>query len=287
VPQPDSTVRLFNLQSGSLDLIERLSATDVATIRADRRIKFAESTALGYNLISINLNNTDRSKNPLGQNAKVREAFELSIDRKAINDVVFDGMFTPSNQPETPGTPYYAPAHPVPARDVARAKALLKEAGVTAPSFVLSVPNSPVEQQVAQLIQSMAGEAGFDVKIQAVEAATLTGISANGDYQATFTIWSGRPDPDGNISIWTACNGFLNWGKYCDPRLDELFVKARQTRQEEERAGFYRQAAEIYLAARPDIFLYHFKWLWGVSQKLQGFTPFPDGIIRLQNVKNG
>jgi peptide/nickel transport system substrate-binding protein len=287
VPQPDNTVRLFNLQSGALDLIERVSATDAGTVRRDRRVKLVESTALGYNLISINLNNTDQAKNPLGQNEKVREALELSLDRKAINDVAFEGLFVPSNQPEAPGTRYYDPSHPVPARDVAKAKALLAEAGVPKPSFTLSFPNSPIDQQVAQLVQAMAAEAGFEIQLRALEAATLTANSSQGNYQATFTIWSGRPDPDGNISVWIGCTGFLNWGKYCDPKLDAVFAKARATTDEKERARLYHEAADIYLAARPEIFLYHFKWLWGLNQKVNGFTPYPDGIIRLQNVKNG
>ncbi len=130
----------------------------------------------------------------------------------------------------------------------------------------------------------MAGEAGFDVKIQANEANTLVAAASKGDFQATIVIWSGRPDPDGNISIWLACDGFLNWGKYCDPKLDALLAKARQTNVVSERQALYEQAAAIYLAARPHIFLYHLKWLWGISAKLDGFTPYPDGIIRLQGM---
>jgi peptide/nickel transport system substrate-binding protein len=47
----------------------------------------------------------------------------------------------------------------------------------------------------------------------------------------------------------------------------------------------YAAAARIYLADRPHIFLYNYKWLWGVAEKLDGFTPHPDGIIRLQDVR--
>jgi peptide/nickel transport system substrate-binding protein len=63
--------------------------------------------------------------------AKVRQALELSIDREAINQVVFNGEFKPGNQWVNPEHPYYQKAFPVPKRDVAKAKALLKEAGVT------------------------------------------------------------------------------------------------------------------------------------------------------------
>ena len=283
-PVPDSTVRLANLRAGALDVVERLAPTDTKAVRGDGRLKLIESTALGYNLISFNLGNTSRADTPIGKDARVREAFELSLDRQALNQVVFDGLFVPSNQPQAPGTTYYDAQHPVPARDVARAKALLAQAGTPRVGFTLLVPNSPVDMQVGQVIQSMAAEAGFDVRLQATEAATLTMATGSGDYQAALTIWSGRADPDGNISYWLACGGFLNWGKYCDPKLDAALTAARATTDAGERAALYRQAADIYLAARPALFLYHFRWLWGVSQKVQGFVPYPDGIIRLQGL---
>lgn len=125
------------------------------------------------------------------------------------------------------------------------------------------------------------------MKIQATEAATMVANNRAGNYQAALAIWSGRPDPDGNISIWIACDGFLNWGKYCNPELDKLLSAARATNEPSERAKLYAKAAEIYLADRPELVLYHFKWLWGVSRKVTGFAPHPDGIIRLAGMKLG
>jgi peptide/nickel transport system substrate-binding protein len=98
-------------------------------------------------------------------------------------------------------------------------------------------------------------------------------------------IWSGRADPDANVSIWLACDGFVNWGKYCDPTVDDLLRRARRTTDAAERARLYRQAAAVYLPARPYLFLYHLKWFWGASAKLTGIVPHPDGIIRLQGLR--
>src|SRR3954447_14583472 len=93
LPIPDATVRLANLQSGGLDLIERVMATDVDAVKKDSRLKFAEITGLGYQGITINLNNGPKAKNPLGEDARIRQALELSIDRTALNQVVFNGLF--------------------------------------------------------------------------------------------------------------------------------------------------------------------------------------------------
>jgi len=284
-PVPDSTVRLANLQSGSFDIVERLAATDVKTVESDPRLRLLSSTALAYNILSINLHNGPPADNPLGRDPRVREALEAAIDRKALNDVVFDGRFVPSNQPEPPGSRYWDPDHPVPPRDVAKANALLASAGMPRPAFTLTTANATSGMQIAQVVQSMAGEAGFDVSIRAIEATTMVQRTSSGDYQAALAIWSGRPDPDGNISYWFSCDGFLNWGKYCDSEFDKTLEAARSTIDPEARQKLYRQATDIYMAARPGLFLHHYTWFWGMSRKVDGFTPHPDGIIRPQGLK--
>jgi len=222
VTVPDQSVRLANLKSGGLEIAERIAPTDLDAVRGDPRLKLVESPSLAYYNLFINLNGGERANTPLGKNAKVREALEAAIDRSVINQVVFNGEYIPSNQPVPPGSTYYARDFPVPPRDLAKAKRLLAEAGVAHPAFTLLSTNAPIDLRVAEVIQSMAGEAGFEVKIQANEANTLVAAASKGDFQSTIVIWSGRPDPDGNISIWLACDGFLNWGKYCDPKLDAL-----------------------------------------------------------------
>src|SRR5262249_35029108 len=165
LPIPDDTVRLTNLRAGSLQLSERVAPTDLAIVRGDSRLKLYDSPSVGYRVLSINTNNGEAARTPLGANPKLREAFELAIDRAVINQVAFDGAFIPSNQPEAPGTPFYAAAFPLPARDLARAKALVAESGLPRVPVNLMIGADPLDARVAQIIQAMAGEAGFDVKI--------------------------------------------------------------------------------------------------------------------------
>jgi peptide/nickel transport system substrate-binding protein len=97
-PIPDSTVRLANLRSGQLDLIERVAPTDIKSIQREKKLQLATIVSLGYDGITINLANGDLAKKPLGQDPRVRQALELSLDRDAINQVVFEGQFLPGNQ---------------------------------------------------------------------------------------------------------------------------------------------------------------------------------------------
>src|ERR1700742_4001954 len=155
-PIVDATVRLANLKSGSLDLIERVLATDIKDVRADPKLVLSTSPELGYLGLTINIKN-DKTKGPVSQSEKVRQALDLSIDREAVNQVVFNGEFTAGNQWVSPTHPYYQKAFPVQPRNLEKAKALMKEAGVTLPVAVdYMVPKGTEYEAVAQVVQSMA-----------------------------------------------------------------------------------------------------------------------------------
>ncbi len=282
----DSTVRLANLQSGSLDLIERVAATDLDAVKHDSRLQLYSITSLAYNGITINLNNGDRSKNPLGQDPRVREALEWSIDREALNQVVFNGQFQPGNQWEPPNNKYYIKDYPIPGRDVAKAKALLAAAGVPKVSIEMMVPTNPETERAAQVIQAMAGEAGFDIKLRATEFASSLDLAVKGDYQAYLVGWSGRTDPDGNIYNFVSCKGpkGLNTTHYCNKDVDAALDAARLTSDPAARSAQYKIVAEHVLKDRPIIYLWHQKWLYAATTKLKGFIPYPDGLIRPQGM---
>jgi peptide/nickel transport system substrate-binding protein len=230
--------------------------------------------------MTLNVNRAPGSTGSPLVDARVREAFEDSIDRDTINQVVFGGEYTPDNQTAAPGSTYFDPDFPVPHRDLGHAKQLLQEAGIPHPSFTLFLPNNPEDGQIGEVMQSMSAEAGFDVKLQTMEAITLFSRADRGDFQAILNIWSGRPDPDQNLSVWLACDASLNRGRYCNPALDKLLHDAASTADEDERVKLYRAAAAIYLQDRPYLFLYHYTWFWAATNRLEGFSTYADGLIR-------
>jgi peptide/nickel transport system substrate-binding protein len=283
-PLPDSSVRLANLQSGDLDMIERVVATDMATLRQDKRFTTASAPELGWTGIIVNIANGAGASQPLAQQKRLREAFELTLDRAAINDVVFNGDFIPGNQFVPPSSPYYVATLPPPARDVAQAKRILAELGHSHLPVELTVFNNPEHLRVAEVIQSMASEAGFEVKIVAQEVTAALRAQDHGDFIAGLTFWSGRADPDGNIGIWASCKGALNGGKYCNPALEGLLDRARQTLDVAKRKHLYAEAMALLLDERPFIWLFHRRWDWAFTAKFEGFKPQPDGLIRLRDV---
>jgi peptide/nickel transport system substrate-binding protein len=285
LPIVDATVRLANLKSGGLDLIERVLATDMKDVRADSRLTLETSLDLGYLGITINVGN-DKTKGGLSQSEKVRQALDLSIDRDAINQVVFNGEFTPGNQWISPEHPYYQKAFPVPKRDIDKAKALMKEAGVSLPVSVdYMVPKGAENEAVAQVVQSMAAEAGFDLKIRVIEFATSFKQAQAGEFQAFQINWSGRIDPDGNSYVFLHSKAPQNDGAYSNPEADKAMEDARLIADPAQRKAIYEKMTRIILNDEPIIYLYHRKLLIAHTNKLEGYKQLADGLVRVVGLK--
>ena len=285
-PIPDATVRLANLRSGQLDFIERVASSDMEKLQGDKKLKTTRITEIGYQGLTINVGKSEKAQqNPLGKDPRVREALELSLDRQGLAQVVMDNEAQIGNQWVAPSNAWYAKNVPAPKRDVERARALLKEAGVTRPSFTLMTPTTSDAQRLAAVIQAMARDAGFDVKIQATEFATSLNMADKGDFEAYVLAWSGRPDPDGNLFSFHGCKQPLNYAGYCDAQTDALLAQSRATRDPAERKKVLEQIAARVLKERPIIYLYHRNWLWAYNPKLSGVREIPDGLLRVTGLK--
>lgn len=281
---PDATVRLANLRSGDLDIIERVAASDLDGAASDPSIKVESVPGLAFTYLDFNIGPVPRAETPLGRDPRVRQAFDASIDRDAINKVAFEGRYVPADQPFPPASPFHVD-RPVPPRDLAKAKSLLAEAGVSTPIVVdMNIANTPVAQQVGQMVQAMAREAGFDVRLNSTEYATLISLNQKGDFQTTIKGFSGRLDPDAYVRQFIACKGSQNDTKYCSKAVDELIVKARSIGDEAERKKMYAEILKQFQDTSPVLYLYFEPRFYGLSSKLTGFAPSPEGIIDVRDI---
>ncbi|MCC6717156.1 MAG: ABC transporter substrate-binding protein [Acetobacteraceae bacterium] len=285
LPIPNSPVRLANLKAGSLDLAA-VAPSDVPAVRDDPKLVLAMWDALGYVGINFNVANGPAANTPIGQNALIRRAFERAIDRKALIDVVFGGLFTPTAQANPPSSPFYVPEIQPPARDIAKARALLAQAGVTGRVAVeLTVTNSPEAQQAAEVIQSMVAEAGFDLKPKVMEFASSLQAGYKGEFQAYMIGWSGRSDADGNMWAQMHSKGTFNYGRHSNPAMDQLLDDARVATSVADRRAIYAKVWEIQRQDLPLIYLYSGKNIMGMQKYLAGLKQVPDGLIRLGGVR--
>ncbi|HEU0229997.1 MAG TPA: ABC transporter substrate-binding protein [Burkholderiaceae bacterium] len=284
LPIPDTTVRLQNLRSGGIDILGRLNPSDIKTVKSDPSLEFKPVTGLGFQQFMFNVGNGPRAKTNPFANKLVRQAFQLTIDRDAINQVIGNGIFTPAQQPFPLASPYHSDKFPVVKPDIAKAKALLKKAGMPVVKAELSFGNNTISSTTAEMVQAMAAQAGFQLSLRPTEYAAMLADDSQGKFQIDLRGWSGRVDPDGNIFNFVTCKGSLNDGKYCNPEVDKLLKEARTVPDVASRKAIYDKAQAILQDDLPSLYIYYMPWPFAIRKQVHGFTPYPDGMIRLRGV---
>lgn len=289
----DSTTRFNNLRSGDVEVLDRVAPTDVAALASDPALRLISSESLGYQGITINIGNADGVTqppgplpgdlaSPLSQNAMVRQALELSLDREAINEAVFLGQFAPACGPISPASPLSSDAaQQCPAYDPAAAQDLLAEAGVETPVEIEMIIGTDAQaRRLGEAIQAQASEGGFDIQLTPTEFSAALDQVDQGQFQ-TFQIgWSGRVDPDGNIASFLTTQAPLNTAGYSSSEADALIEAARASSDLAERQELYGELHSIVRQDVPIIYLYRQKNLTGVADTVTGVEVYGDGLLR-------
>jgi peptide/nickel transport system substrate-binding protein len=290
---PDDNVRLANLRSGDIDVMHLVAPTDAVSLRKEGRFQVSSVSGLAYQSITINLHNKNGKNKPpvdlgtpLANDPRVREALDLSIDREALNQVAWEGQYTPGCTPISPVSPFYDKGRKCPTRDIAKAKKLLADAGLAnGYSFEMTIINDPQQRRVGEVIQGMAKEAGFDISLRPSEFASALKDDDDGNLRAFLIGWSGRVDPDGNIHQFHTCGGSLNTTTACDESIDALLNKAREVNDLAQRTALYKEAIDkMVLARRNLIYLYHQNYIVAYPKNLKNYKAVPDGLIRVKGV---
>jgi peptide/nickel transport system substrate-binding protein len=289
----DPSARSDNLRSGDIDIEDRIPSTELQSIKSDAALRVIKSTSIGYQGITINIGNKnglnkgyENTGTPIAKSADLRRAFELALDRKAINKVVFGNTQNPSCSPFPAASPYAAAAQGVPCHltaSVAAAKAAFAKAGVSAPVDVhLMVANDAVDERLGTVIQAMEKPIGFNVIIDATEFATALNHEDAGQFQTFAVGWSGRVDPDGNFYQFVNSKGSQNDSGYVNATVDKATNQARAVLNQTRRIAEYHTALLQVSKDLPVIFLYNPINRFGISNKVGGVQIYGDGLIRAQ-----
>ncbi|KRE56557.1 ABC transporter substrate-binding protein [Phycicoccus sp. Soil748] len=286
----DASIRAANLRSGDVQVADSLSAQDVPALQKEKNLQVLQSQSLGYQGVTFNIANSAGIGNPLKQldtpeakDPRIRQAFELAIDRAGLVKVVFNDFNTVACSPISPKSEFSTEAaQKCTPHDPAKAKQLLKEAGVTTPVKIpMITSNNPDSLRLAQALQSMVKEGGFDLQIKPVEYASLLDQQDRGDFSLLQLGWSGRIDPDANITNFVGTGGSQNVAGFSDKAVDALLDKARESNDLAERKDLYGQVVDKLHQSDPLIYLYRQRNLTGVSTSVKGVQVFPDGVVRL------
>ena len=287
-PIVESTVRLANLKSGSLDLIERALATDLPEIKADPKLKLATQIEIGYQGLTLNLANGEAGKNgPFGKDPRVRQALEAAIDRKAISDVVFNGEVLPGNQWVSPKSPYYQQQFPVPGRDVAKAKKLLADAGHgDARGRRLHGPQQSREPAGRRGDAGHGEGCGLRHEDPRHRVCHLAQGGRGGALPGLFHRLE-RPHRSRRqqLHLPQMRARRRTTAHFCSKDVDQWLDDARKASKLEERKAIYAKIADKYLKEGSIIYLYHRLVIIAHSAKLEGYAQLPDGLVRVVGVK--
>lgn len=287
VTQPN--VRAANLESGDIQVADRIAPPDMANLKSQSGIKLWPVTSLGYDGIDINTRNMNgagkpggKVNTPLAQHPELREALSLSIDRSTISKVVYQGQYVPACTPISPSSPL-APDIKCPGPDLAKAKQLVKQSGVKTPINVTLVVQA-ADSDAAKLgtvIQSMAGKAGFDVHVTPTEFTTALTQASEGKFQTFNVGWSGRLDPDQNIAPFWDPTSALNYTGASYPEISSLLRQEQQTTDMAKRKEIFQKLSEALLKENDTLYLDYPKVVMGYTSKLTGIQYRADGLIRL------
>ncbi|MBI4343587.1 MAG: peptide-binding protein [Candidatus Omnitrophica bacterium] len=241
-------------------------------------------TYLGYNL-----------KDPRFSDLRVRQAFSLAIDRPALIDGVLYGLGSAATGPYPKESWAYNPDVPVPARDVAAARALLAQAGWTDRdgdglvdrdgqplSFtILTNQGNEVRRQVAELVQQQLKALGVEVKIRIIEwSAFVHEFIDKRRYEVVLLGWNLSRDPDLYDLFHSSKTkeGEYNFVDYANPDVDRLLEQGRRTFDRAQRRRIYQEIHRRLAEDQPYTFLYVADSLPMVHARFRGVHASPIGI---------
>ncbi|MBI4635753.1 MAG: peptide-binding protein [Candidatus Rokubacteria bacterium] len=234
-------------------------------------------------------------RDPRFADKRVRQAFAHAINKQELMDGVLLGFGREATGPYKPGTWAYngdVKRYPY---DMARARALLAEAGWkdTDGDGLLDKDGRPFRfelltnqgneerKKVAEIIQASLKELGVEVEIRILEwAAFLKEYIKKRRFEAIILGWGIGLDPD-QYEVWHSSKtgpDELNHISYANPEVDQLLEKGRTSCVQEERVRYYHRLQEILAEDQPIVFLYFRDALPVVSSRVHGVVPSPNGI---------
>ena len=273
---PDPEVKGNAVRSGTIDVCENLLSKDIGELQHDAGLAVYAKPGLSVGSLRLQI-----SKPPL-DNLAVREALAWSIDRAAINRIVYYGVGAPARAFLPPTTLGYDPAfNPFPQRDLVRAKAKLAEGGQPHGfSLTCQILNNPEVIQLAQAIKQQLFDVGVDLQLVTLDNGTLLGRLVAGQFAATLITYFGTLDPFPGFSRFFLSTSPLNVYGFKNPQFDGLLAKAASTADPHARAAIYSQANRLLGTDLPWIFLRYPDYTQAMRTRVQGYTYIPDGGMR-------
>jgi peptide/nickel transport system substrate-binding protein len=270
---PDDSVKLVNLKSGSLDLIDSVQTINIQSLSASKDIALVSTSASRVFKMLLNV-----TKEPLSKK-EVRQAIAFAVDREEFVKVVANGYGTVEPSVVMKQQWFYSPTVKKYGYDIQKAKALLAKAGYPNGFKVkLSFTSREPDKTIIQLIQSQLRKVGIDGEIETFDrlAFNNTWNKREGEIGLNFAPVP-KPDPYIQFQIFFATKGNNNFTGYSSQKFDDILDKSKSTYNIEGRKAMYKELQDILADDSPEVFLFHLPLFEAHTKKLQGFSTDPEG----------
>ncbi|TRY26607.1 ABC transporter substrate-binding protein [Brevibacillus sp. LEMMJ03] len=285
---PDNSTRVSALEAGDVDFVHSpLSPQDIAKIQNNRDFTVIKTEGLGFTYLNFN------TTHPILSDVKVRQAIAHLVNKKVISEELYQGMDKPGKSPLIPPSWAYSDKIEGYPYDPEKAKALFAEAGWKDSdgdgildkggkklSLTLSThTEDPNRIQTVEYLQHEFSKAGIDAKVSTTEWPTFSSNVMSQKFDIALLGWLSLVDPDRAMYGQFHSKSENNYGKYSNPKVDELLEKGRAVLNQEERARIYQEAARIVTdEVAYDVLLYQ-GYVAMFTNKLTGFKEHPKGSL--------
>ncbi|WP_029200675.1 peptide ABC transporter substrate-binding protein [Oribacterium sp. NK2B42] len=284
----DSNTSYTAYNQGELDMIKDVPTEEIPTL--DGNEEFHVEPLMGTYYVTFNT-----QKEPFND-AKVREALSLAIDRKYVADTIMQGTYSPATNfvgagvsDAAEGSSFvdvtkekYGDHFDIENYDanLEKAKELLAEAGYPNgegfPAFDYLTNDAGYHKAVAEYLQSAWAELGLTMNVNIQEWKTVTADRRSGNFDVARNGWVyDWDDPSNMINLLETTNG-NNDGKYSSAEFDKLVDEARSTTDIDKHYDLLHQAEQVLLkdAAMAPIAYYNEFWLQKPNLKGTWHSPY-------------
>ena len=284
----DANTSYTAYNQGELDFIRHVPTEEIPTLQGNE--EFHVEPLMGTYYVTFNT-----QKAPF-DDAKVREALSLAIDRKYVAETIMQGTYSPatnfvgsgvsdaaeSSSYEEVTKEKYGNHFDVDNYDanLEKAKALLAEAGYPNgegfPAFDYLTNDADYHKAVAEYLQSAWAELGLTMNVNIQEWKTVTADRRSGNFDVARNGWVyDWDDPSNMINLLETTNG-NNDGKYSSAEFDKLVDEARSTTDIDKHYDLLHQAEQVLLndAAMAPIAYYNEFWLQKPNLKGTWHSPY-------------
>ncbi len=242
VPIADDSAAELALEAGEIDF-STISQASAQRFESNPKLQVNRQPTLNYSGIFIN------TEDPALKDPRVREAIRYAVDVPGIISAVYeDGVKRACAIVAESQVGFWREA-PCYALDVDKAKALLRDAGVTDLKLKLTTIEGDTEKAIAEIIQANLKAVGIELSIEQVDGGAYWGDDKTlRARQLTYFDWSTtNPDPHWQ-TVWFSCAqiGLYNWMYWCDKEFDALNAQAASEQDPAKRAELYIQAQQLW-----------------------------------------